>query len=138
MFFSVCLKRQLMVLRRVIPFLAAVTIKYIVENSNNNIIISHFTQESILELQYTKKGLQKVRNLVYFLYILIKLIFFRGILTLIKIRGCRRPSRNISLAFLPFLKKNLAYFLLIRYLILVFSDNFLIRCLILTVHALLS
>ena len=42
-FFSVCLKKQLMALRRVIPFLAAVTTKYIVENSDNSNIISHFT-----------------------------------------------------------------------------------------------
>ena len=50
--------------------------------------------------------------------------FFRGIPTLIKIRGCLRPSGNIGLAFLPFLRFFLAHFPLIRYLILVFSDNF--------------
>ena len=121
-FFSVCLKRRLMVLRNVIHFLVAVTTKYIVKNSDNSNIISYFTQESILELQYTKKGLQEVRNLVYFSYILVKLTFFREILTLIKIRECLRPSADIDLAFFPFLRFFLVLFQLIRYLILIFSN----------------
>ena len=65
-----------------------------------------------------------MRNLVYFLYILINLTFFRGILTWIKIKGCLRPLEDISLASLPFLKFFLALSLSIRYLILVFSNIF--------------
>ena len=50
--------------------------------------------------------------------------FFKGILILIKMRGCLRPLKDIGLAFLPFLRFFLALSLSIRYLILVFFDVF--------------
>jgi len=65
-----------------------------------------------------------VRNLVYFLYILIKLTVFREIPTLIKMRECLRPSVDIDLAFFPFLRFFLVLSQLIRYLILVFFNIF--------------
>ena len=77
-FFSVCLKKQSMALRSMIHFLAAAVTRYIIKNSDNSNIISHFIQESILELWCAKKGLWEVRNLVYLSYILIKLTVFQG------------------------------------------------------------
>ena len=65
-----------------------------------------------------------MRNLVYFLYILIKLTFFREIPTLIKMIEYLRHSEDISLVYFPFLRFFLVLFQLKRYLILVFFNNF--------------
>ena len=137
---------RLMALKRLTNFLIAVTIKYIIRNSDISNLISHFTQELILELQCTKKGLQDMRNLIYFLYILIKLTFFREIPTLIKMTEYLRHLGDIGFVYFPFLKFFLVLSQLKRYLILVFFNNFyflskltdfldfLLRCLILTAH----
>ena len=140
-----------MVLKGLICFLIAINIKYIIKNCNENNLISYFTQESILELQYIKKGLQEVRNLVYFLYILIKLIFIQGNSDRNKIKRMPRAFRRYRSCLLTFFKIlfstfsvnkvfNSYFFRFFFFIFKVKSTNFLdflIRCLILIVYALL-
>jgi hypothetical protein len=61
-----------------------------------------------------------VRNLVSFLYILIKLTFFREILTLIKINRCLRLSGDIGYAYFYFFKILFSTFLVKK----VFNSRF--------------
>ena len=113
----------LIALRRLISFLIAIIIKYIIKNSNIYNLISYFTQKLILELQYIKKGLQEVRNLVSFLYILIKLTFFQGNSNLNKNKQIPKVFRRYILYLLFFLRfflvlsqlKRFLYFLYFLY-----------------------
>ena len=93
-----------MALKGLIYFLIAITIKYIIKNSNKSNLISYFSQESLLELQYIKKGLQEVRNLVYFLYILIKLIFIQGNSNYNKVKRIPRAFRRYRSYLFTFFK----------------------------------
>ena len=95
---------RLIVLRRLISFLIAITIKYIIRSSDISNLISYFIQELILELQYIKKGLQEVRNLVFFLYILIKLTFFQGNSKLSKNKQMPKVFRRHRSYLLSFFK----------------------------------
>ena len=140
-----------MALKGLICFLIAITIKYIIKNSNKSNLISYFSQKSFLELQYIKKGLQEIRNLVYFLYILIKLIFIQGNFNYNKVKRILRAFRRYRSYLLTFFKIlfstffinkvfNSYFFQFFFFIFKVKSTNFLdflIRCLILTVHALL-